>query len=60
MMLFLTGIMFAQTGNIGINNDGSSPNGSAMLDVSATNKGLLVPRMTRGANLQLSCAERLQ
>ena len=46
MMLFLTGSMFAQNGSVGINNDGSSPNGSAMLDVSSTSKGLLPPRLT--------------
>src|SRR4030095_14168378 len=35
---------FAQS--VGINNDGSSPNPSAMLDVKHPNKGLLVPRVT--------------
>jgi hypothetical protein len=46
MMLFFTSSIFAQNQNVGINNDGSSPNGSAMLDVSSTTKGLLPPRMT--------------
>ncbi len=32
--------------NVSINADGSAPNGSAMLDVVATDKGLLIPRMT--------------
>ena len=32
--------------NIGINAVGSNPDGSAMLDVVATDKGLLIPRMT--------------
>ncbi len=32
--------------NIGINATGDTPDPSAMLDVSATNKGMLVPRMT--------------
>ena len=36
--------VFAQ--NIGINSTGAVPDKSAMLDVSATNKGILVPRMT--------------
>jgi hypothetical protein len=31
---------------VGINDDGSMPNNSAMLDVKSTNKGLLIPRMT--------------
>jgi len=32
--------------SVGINNDGTSPNSKAMLDVSSTTKGLLPPRMT--------------
>lgn len=32
--------------NIGINATGSTPHPSAMLDISATDKGMLVPRMT--------------
>ena len=31
--------------NVGINSTGASPDGSAMLDVSSTNKGLLIPRV---------------
>lgn len=31
--------------NVGINSTGTSPDGSAMLDVSSTNKGLLIPRV---------------
>lgn len=48
-LLFAAG-SYAQS--VGINSDGSSPNASAMLDVSSTTKGLLAPRMTtaqRGA-----------
>ena len=37
-------ISFAQ--NVGINTTGSQPNASAILDVSSTTKGLLIPRMT--------------
>ncbi len=44
MMMFFIGSMFAQS--VGINNDGSSPNSKAMLDVSSTTKGFLPPRMT--------------
>ncbi len=33
--------------NVGINQTGLDPDNSAMLDVSATNKGILVPRMTK-------------
>lgn len=41
--LFLRG--FAQTG-VAINNTGAEPDNSAMLDVSSTEKGMLIPRMT--------------
>ena len=44
LMMFFGFSIFAQ--NMGINNDGSSPDGSAMLDVSSTSKGFLPPRMT--------------
>ena len=43
MLLCATGI-YAQ--GVGINDDGSQPNGSAILDVKSTTKGLLFPRMT--------------
>ncbi len=33
-------------GQVGINDDNSSPNASAMLDVKSTTKGMLIPRMT--------------
>ena len=37
----------AQAQNVGINETGATPNGAAMLDVSATNKGILIPRLSR-------------
>ena len=42
--LLFAGSVFAQ--NLGINSDGSTPDGSAMLDVKSTNSGFLAPRMT--------------
>lgn len=33
--------------NVGINSDGSTPDGSAMLDVKSTDKGMLIPRLTQ-------------
>jgi hypothetical protein len=42
VLLLVPGLM-AQ--NVGINDDNSSPNSSAMLDVNSTTKGLLVPRV---------------
>lgn len=32
--------------NVGINGTGAAPNGDAMLDISSTNKGLLIPRVS--------------
>jgi len=50
LLLFTTALLFgiqsyAQTG-VAINNTGADPDTSAMLDVSSTSKGLLVPRLT--------------
>lgn len=33
--------------NVGINSDGTAPDGSAMLDVRSTSSGILIPRMTQ-------------
>ena len=37
--------VLAVSQNVGINSTGAAPNTSAILDVDATNKGLLVPRV---------------
>jgi len=37
---------YANAQNVGINATGAAPNSSAILDVSATNKGLLLPRVS--------------
>ena len=37
----------ASAQSVAINTDGSSPDGSAMLDVSSTTKGVLIPRVTQ-------------
>lgn len=42
--ILLTSVTFAQC--VGINADGSTPDASAMLDVSSTANGFLAPRMT--------------
>lgn len=51
--IFLGAIVFlsaltsaAQSGNVGINTDGSAADASALLDVKSTSQGVLVPRMT--------------
>ncbi len=49
-IIFLTVLITSvsiSNAQVAINSDGSSANPSAMLDVSSTNKGFLVPRMTR-------------
>jgi len=42
--LLISASAFAQS--VGINSDGSSPDGSAMLDVKSTSKGFLAPRVS--------------
>ena len=44
IILLYTALGYAQ---IAINTDGSNPDGSAILDVKSTDKGLLIPRMTQ-------------
>ena len=39
-------VLACRAQGISINNDGSSPNPSAMLDIKSTSKGLLLPRLT--------------
>jgi hypothetical protein len=41
--LIFTGALFAQ--NVGINSTGATPSSAAMLDISSTDKGLLIPRV---------------
>lgn len=45
LFLFVCSVAFA-LGQTGINNDGSVPDGSAVLDVKSSNMGLLPPRLT--------------
>lgn len=40
-------LSIAKAQNAGINDDGSAPNASAMLDVKSVTRGFLIPRMTR-------------
>ncbi len=46
LILFTIFSFFAKAQNIGINATGVVPNSSAMLDISSTTLGLLIPRMT--------------
>lgn len=45
-VLFLLSAYSSNTQSIAVNNDGSPPHASAMLDVKSADKGLLIPRMT--------------
>jgi hypothetical protein len=42
--LMFSGLCFSQS--VGVNNSGAAADSTAMLDVSSTTKGLLIPRMT--------------
>lgn len=44
IIILLSSQAFSQ--NVGINSDGSTPDASAMLDIKATDAGLLIPRVT--------------
>ena len=45
---------FSLSAQVSINNDGTDPDGSAMLDVQSTDKGMLVPRMTTAQRTAIS------
>ena len=45
-LLIITYSVLSTKAQIAVNNDGSSPDASAMLDVTSSNKGILIPRMT--------------
>ncbi|GEM_PF-2088571 len=51
-VLCVTGSVWAQ--NVGINATGATPDVSAILDVSANNRGLLIPRMTQAQRNAIS------
>jgi len=46
LFIFYIFSLFHAFGQIAVNADGSDPDPSAMLDISATDKGILIPRMT--------------
>ena len=52
IILAMTSQVKAQ--NVAINSDGSTPNSSAMLDITSTTKGLLTPRMTSAQRTAIS------
>jgi hypothetical protein len=46
LLIFLLIVTEEGFSQVAINTDGSNPNSKAMLDISATNMGILIPRMT--------------
>jgi hypothetical protein len=46
LLVCFFGLFGLKAQNISINNNGAKPDSSAMLDISSTDKGLLIPRMT--------------
>lgn len=52
--LFALFIIRSKAQNVAINNDGSQPASSAMLDIKSTSKGLLIPRMTAAQKTAIS------
>ena len=44
--ILLSGAQYAISQNISVNNTGAAPDATAVLDVAATNKGLLIPRLS--------------
>ena len=54
IITFSIGNLVAQS--VGINNDGSAPDTSAMLDIKSTTKGLLIPRMTQAQRIAVNPA----
>lgn len=49
LFVFLPSLLIAQS--VGINNDASQPDNTAMLDIKSANKGLLIPRITTAARI---------
>ena len=54
-LCFLCGyVQLTQAQNIGINSIGAAPDSTAMLDLSSTNRGLLIPRMNTPQRLAIT------
>ena len=54
-LLALLLLSFSSAGqSVAVNNDGTSPDPSAMLDIKSTNKGMLIPRLTTTQRLGIT------
>ncbi|MEM8527457.1 MAG: hypothetical protein AAGG68_22645, partial [Bacteroidota bacterium] len=56
LLILNTLYLIPLTAQVGINNDNSEPDASAMLDVKSDNKGMLVPRMSSSQRTMISNA----
>ena len=54
LIVLLINFSFLSNAQIAINSDGTSPDASAMLDVTSTTKGILIPRMTSSERTAIS------
>lgn len=53
IILFVLSFRSISQNNVGVNTTGSLPDPSAMMDISSTDKGLLIPRMTTAQQLAI-------
>ena len=54
LLMFVIGSFAYTQEGVAINNNGSAPNASAILDLQSTNKGFLVPRMTQSQKVTVA------
>ncbi|MCX7696393.1 MAG: hypothetical protein N2Z72_01715, partial [Bacteroidales bacterium] len=54
LLIVIVNFILAQSGNVGINENGALPHPSAMLDISSTSKGLLIPRMSAAQRISIT------
>ena len=53
-LLIIVGISTSMAQNMSINDNGTAPDASAMLDITSTTSGLLIPRMTAAQRIAIS------
>jgi hypothetical protein len=54
LLTALLGTMTVTAQSVAVNNDASSPDASAILDIKSTDKGILIPRMTQAQMLAIA------
>lgn len=54
IVLFVAGFLKSFSQNVSINNSGNPPDPSAQLDISATDKGILIPRMSAAERMLIA------